>query len=121
VLVIRYLQRKYKKLSEKAIRKSATSITIEKLILIQYILYFFKRQFSAWGYFHPSCLWTKEDEAYFRKLFPKKDFEEPAIVVYYNPQAITYYHNKIFRLSKGRPPIYEHEIKRQLIEWNDWN
>jgi hypothetical protein len=24
-------------------------------------------------------------------------------------------------LSKQRPPIYEREIKKQLIKWKDWN
>ena len=59
---------------------------------------------------------------YFRKLFPQKEcFEELDIVVWYNPEAVTYYHNKIWELSKQRPPIYEKEIKNQLIKWKDWN
>ena len=86
------------------------------------MLYFFKTQFNAWGYFHPDCVWSKQDEEYFRKLFPQKDdFEELDIVVWHNPEAVTYYHNEIYRLNQGRATRYSEEIKRQLIEWKRWN
>jgi hypothetical protein len=91
------------------------------LKLIQSVLYFFKCQFKAWGYFHPDCTWSEKDEIYFRKLFPQKDFEELDTVVWYNPEAVTYYHNKIWELSKQRPPIYSSSIKNQLIKWKTWN
>jgi hypothetical protein len=121
VLIIKYLQKRYKNITVKN-RYNQTSQIISKLILIQSILYYLKTQFEAWGYFHPSCVWTEDDEQYFRKLFPQKeDFEELPLVVYQNPEAITYYHNKIFTLSKEKPPIYEREIKKQLIEWKKWN
>ena len=120
VLLVRYLQGRYKSISIKN-RYNQTNQVLTKLKLIQSILYYFKSQFSAWGYFHPSCVWSEKDEAYFRKLFPQKDFEELDIVVWHNPNAITYYHNKIYKLSKSCPPIYEIEIKKQLIEWEDWN
>lgn len=121
VLIVKYLQKRYKSISIKN-RYNQSNQVLSKLKLIQAILYYFKSQFSAWGYFHPSCAWSEKDEKYFRKLFPQKeDFEELDIVVWYNPQAVTYYHNKIFELSKQRPPIYEREIKKQLIKWKDWN
>jgi len=47
--------------------------------------------------------------------------EESNIVVWHNPEAVTYYHNKIWDLSKECPPIYEREIKKQLIKWGNWN
>jgi hypothetical protein len=121
VLIVKFLQKRYKSISIKN-RYNQTNQVLSKLILIQAILYFFKSQFSAWGYFHPDCAWSKKDERYFRKLFPQKeDFEELNIVVCHNPEAVTYYHNKIYELSKKHPPIYEIEIKKQLIKWKDWN
>lgn len=120
ILIVKFLQKRYKAISTK---KSSRNLSqkINKLILIQSILYFFKEHFRAWGYFHPSCLWSAKDEKKFRKLFPQKDFEELDIVIWHNPEAVTYYHNKIYKLSKECPPIYEKDIKKQLIKWNDWN
>ncbi len=51
----------------------------------------------------------------------KKDFEELELVIEHNPEAVTYYKNKIFKLTKERPPYYAIEIKNQLIKWNCWN
>jgi hypothetical protein len=90
-------------------------------MLIQSILYYFKQQFRAWGYFHPDCGWSKIDEKRFRKLFPFKDHYEIDLVTHYNPEAVTYYKNKIYKLTKGASPCYEKEIRKQLIEWKDWN
>lgn len=119
--MVKYLQKRYKSISIKN-RSNQSNQVLSKLKLIQAILYYFKSEFSAWGYFHPSCVWSVKDEKYFRKLFPQKeDFKELDIVVWYNPEAVTYYHNKIWELSKKQPPIYEDEIKKQLIKWRDWN
>ena len=121
VLIVKYLQKRYKSISVKN-RYNQSNQVLSKLKLIQALLYYFKSQFNAWGYFHPSCGWSEKDEKYFRKLFPnKEDFEELDIVVWHNPEAVTYYHNKIWELSKQRPPIYAKEIKKQLIKWKDWN
>lgn len=120
VLLIKYLQKRYKSISIKN-RYNQTNQILAKLKLIQAILYFFKSNFHAWGYFHPDCTWSDKDEKYFRKIFPQKDFEELDIVVWHNPEAVTYYQNKIWELSKERPPIYEAEIKKQLIKWKNWN
>jgi hypothetical protein len=121
VLIVKYLQKRYKTITVRNTNNQSNQV-ISKLILIQSILYYFKSQFKAYGYFHPSCVWSKKDEQFFRKLFPKKDdFEEFKIVVWHNPEAVMYYHNEIWNLSKQKPPIYEKEIKKQLIEWKDWN
>lgn len=121
ILFVKYLQRRYKTISVKNKYNQSNKI-IDKLILIQSILYYFKRQFSAWGYFHPSCTWSEKDEKYFRKIFPQKDdFEELEIVVWHNPEAVTYYHNMIFVLEKEKSFDYSKEIKEQLIKWKDWN
>jgi len=120
VLIVKYLQKRYKSISLKN-RHNQTNQVLLKLRLIQSILYYFKGQFSAWGYFHPSCVWPEKDEKNFSKLFPKKDFEELDLVVWHNPEAVTYYQNKIYELSNRRPPNYEKEIKKQLILWDKWN
>lgn len=120
ILIIKHLQKRYKSLSIRHKHNQSNQI-ISKLVLIQSILYYFKSQFSAWGYFHPSCLWSNKDEKYFRKLFPQKDFEELNLVIWHNPHAVTYYHNKIWKLSNQTPPLYEREIKKQLIKWKNWN
>lgn len=117
VILVRILQKRYKKYSGQCSSGKNTS----RLILIQSILYYFKRQFSAWGYFHPSCIWTEKDERKFRKLFPEKDFKENTVVVWYNPEAVTYYHNKIFQLAKGKSTDYKKEIEKQLKDWKNWN
>ena len=76
VLIVKYLQKRYKSISIKN-RYNQSNQVLSKLKLIQAILYYFKSQFSACGYFHPSCVWSEKDEIYFRKLFPQKeDFEE---------------------------------------------
>lgn len=120
ILLIKYLQRRYKSISINSSTRQSNQV-LTKLKLIQHVLYYFKCQFQAWGYFHEDCVWSGKDEAEFRKLFPKKDFKELEIVVWHNPEAVTYYHNKIWDLSKQRPPNYAREIRKQLIEWKDWN
>jgi len=121
IVLIRYLQRRYKKITIRH-RYNQTNQILSKLRLIQWVLHYFKSQFEAWGYFHPTCVWTDKDEDYFRKIFPQKeDFEELTTVVWHNPAAVTYYHNKIFKLNGNRSTIYEGEIKKQLKKWNEWN
>lgn len=120
IVIIKQLQKKYKAITNKN-RYNQTNQVLAKLRLIQSVLYYFKNQFSAWGFFHPDCVWTEKDEIYFRKLFPEKNFEELETIIWYNPEAIPYYHNKIWNLTDGKPPIYSIEIEKQLKEWNDWN
>ena len=120
ILLVRILQKKYKSVTIKN-RNNHTNRNINKLILIQSVLYYFKGEFRAWGYFHPDCIWTDKDERFFRWLFPDRNFEEWDLVVWYKPEAVTYYHNKIFTLTKGKTPLYHQEIKKQLVKWGDWN
>ena len=67
IIIIKYLQKRYKSISLQN-RYSQTNQVLNKLILIQSILYYFKKQFRVWGYFHLSCNWSLEDEIYFKKL-----------------------------------------------------
>ena len=120
--MVRYLQWRYKRLTIRNKGWDHNSQVINKLKLIQHILYYFKGQYNAWGYFHPDCIWTKRDDIFFKWLFPqKKGFKEIDTVVNHNPEAITYYHNKIFMLMDKKPPKYAEEIEKQLIKWKNWN
>jgi hypothetical protein len=121
IILIKYLQKRYKKITIDNYHNQNNQV-LAKLKLIQAILFYFKSQFHAWGYFQLGCTWSDKKEEEFIKLFPQKDeFRELPIIVWHNPQAVTYYQNKIFKLTKGNSPCYEREIKKQLIEWKDWN
>ena len=121
IILVKYLQKKYKSITLKNQTKQTNQV-LNTLILIQSILYYFKRQFHAWGYFHPDCIWSEKDEKEYNKLFPEKeDFKELDIVVWHNPEAVTYYHNKIYKLNKNQSLQYELEIKQQLKNWKKWN
>jgi len=118
ILIVRYFQRRYKIITIKN-RYNQTNQVINKLILIQSILYYFHNQYSAWGYFHPSCVWSENDDKFFNWLFPPKDdFDELNIVVYHNPEAVTYYRNKVY--NRVGDVNYKKEIKKQLTHWNKW-
>ena len=45
--------------------------------------------------------------------------EEIEIVVWNNPEAVTYYHNKIYQLTGGADIDYEKEIIDQFKEWEE--
>lgn len=119
ILLIKYLQKKYKSITLKN-RHNRSNQVLNKLKLIQSILYYLKLEFQCYGYFHPDCCWSDTDEVFFRKLFPEKDFEELDIVIWHNPHAVRYYMNKIYKLTNATCG-YEREIKKQLIEWKEWN
>lgn len=118
IILVKYLQRRYR-MATKRNYHNRTNQVLARLILIQSILYYFKRQFHAWGYFHYGSSWPDKDEKFYRWLFPVKDFEEIDIVVWYNPSAVAYYQNKIY-LQRGKSPNYEKEIKEHLLKWNEW-
>tara|TARA_R110000851_G_scaffold63075_6_gene144419 strand:- start:438 stop:827 length:390 start_codon:yes stop_codon:yes gene_type:complete len=120
ILLVKHLQRKYKRITVNN-SSNQTNQILCTLQLIQSKLYYYKRQFSAWGYFHPSCVWSEKDELFFKKLFPVKDFEELEIVIWHNPEAVTYYHNKIYKLRKENNTNYTSEIETQLRNWKKWN
>lgn len=123
VLLIKFLQRKYKKSTISEYTNRTTNVT-PTLVLIQNILYFFKQHFSAWGYFHPSCVWSENDEKYYRNLFPEINFIEHDSVIRMKPEAVTYYQNKIFLLNKIKSDKQINmgkEIEMQLKKWKQWN
>lgn len=117
---IKYLQKRYKAITVKNINHNQSNQVLAELMLIQSKLYYYKRQFSAWGMFHYDCTWSPEDQVYFDKLFPEIDFKEIDIVIWHKPEAVTYYRNEIYLLSKGISADSQTIIKH-LKKWKDHN
>jgi hypothetical protein len=115
---VRYLQARYKSISLEN-RYNQTNQVLATLELLQAKLAYYKSQFHAWGYYHPSCVWSPRDEKFFRKLFPEIDFEELETVVWNNPAAVTFYRNLIYQ-QRGSSPSSK-EIIDQLKKWEDHN
>lgn len=113
IKLVNYLHNKFIELNDKYKYKQSNQ-NISKIILIQDILYYLETQFSSWGYFHPECSWTIEDEIEFRKLFPTKKFPEIDEVTYHNHHAITFYHNQI------KNDNIRQEIEKDLRKWQSW-
>lgn len=120
ILYVIYLRKKYKRLTIKW-EYNQSNQHLATLQLLQAKIHYFHSQFLPWGYYHPSCVTTSGDgyDEFLEWLFPPKDFDELEIVAWHNPEAVTYYHNKIYTLMGGISPKYDKEIKKQLIKWND--
>lgn len=120
IIHIRIIQYRYKHISvnNPGNQNSQLCSTLE---LLQAKEYYYETQFSAWGRFHPSFSFSGNQMyrhlKFMNWLFPEKDFKEWDLVIWQNPRAVTYYHNKIWDLSKQRPPIYEIAIPEQLKNW----
>ena len=99
ILHVKWIQYRYKQITENNIHFNHTNQVLSKLSLLQSKIYYYKSEFHAWGFYHPSCVWTYKDEIFHNWLFPLIDFEEIEIVVWNNPEAVTYYHNKIYQLT----------------------
>jgi len=123
ILYIRWVQYRYEKITVENYYNRSNS-NIHKLQLLQSIEYYYEREFDAWGKYHPSFEFSRRELKKHRKfmnwLFPRKKFKEWEVVIWHNPRAITYYHNKIFILLKGKTPFYENEIVEQLSKWRDF-
>ena len=120
IIHIRIIQYRYKKLTTSNYYRRSNVVTFS-LILLQMKEYYYKTQFSAWGKFHPSFGFSNKQMVrhykYMNWLFPEKDFEEFDTVIYHKPEAVTFYHNQIYTLSKGKPPMYAVEIPKQIKKW----
>lgn len=122
ILYVRYIQWRYKSITVNNYGNQ-TNQHITELQLLQAKEYYYKNSFQAWGRFHPSFSFTDIQLNRHRKfinwLFPLKSFKEWDIVVWYKPEAVTYYHNRIFYLNKQNSPIYAAEIIQQLKKWKE--
>lgn len=121
ILHVRWIQYRYKKITLSA-QCQHTNQNIAVLQLLQAKEYYYKQQFSPWGKYTPRYAFSdaehKKHKAFMKWLFPDKDFEEWDILVEHHPEAITYYQNKIFGLSKGVTPRHYYDIIHQLKQWN---
>lgn len=113
ILYIIYLRKRYKALTLSDRQGSQQLYTLR---LLQAKIYYYHKQMSPWGYYHPSCASGKEQEKFMAWLFPPKDYDELELLTWSNPEAVTYYHNKIYH-KQGSVP-YNTQIKKQLIKWN---
>ena len=120
IIHIRIIQYRYKKITTENYTQQSNS-NLAKLKLLQAKEYYYECQFSAWGKFHPSFSFRGNEYdkhiKYMNWLFPEKDFKQWDIVVWHNPRAVTYYHNKIYHLQKGVGCMYDVEILKQIKEW----
>jgi hypothetical protein len=115
ILIVRYVQYRYKKIS---LLKSYNSSNINKLILLQAIEEYFKKEFQAWGFFHRSCVVNSSYHNYIKRIFPDKNFEENDIVICHKYDAITFYKNMIYNLNGGAAINYKSAILNQLKKWD---
>lgn len=117
ILRIRLIQYRYKKITINN-PHGHTNRNISVLILLQAKERYYNEQFSAWGKYHPEFSFSggqmRRHIKFMNWLFPEKDFKEWEIVVWRKSEAITYYQNLIYKLSKGVTPIYEIDILRQI-------
>jgi len=120
IIHIRIIQYRYKKITIEN-QDNQSNSNIQKLILLQSKEYYYERQFDSWGKFHPNFSYSnkglKSHIKFMNWLFPQKDFREWGIIIWYNPKAVTYYHNKIYNLQNGVSPLYEVEIPKQIKKW----
>jgi hypothetical protein len=120
IIHIRIIQYRYKKITTQNYSNRVNQ-NIAILQLLQAKEYYYKRQFDAWGKFHPKFSFSNDEYkkhiTFIDWLFPEKNFKEWDIVIWHKPEAVTYYHNKIFNLSKHAHTCYEKEIPKQIKKW----
>lgn len=114
IVLIKLLQYKYHKLTKKMTYNN-TNQNISKIILLKHLLYYFKRQFQCWGYFHYDCTWSEKDKRFYNWLFPIILYKQNDFALNHDPEAVTYYHNRLYTLGHcGGYEIYAIGIKDYL-------
>jgi len=120
IIHIRIIQYRYKKITLGNCGNHTNS-NIAKLKLLQAKEYYYHCQFSPNGKYLARFAFSnaeyKAHLIFMNWLFPIKDFKEWEIVIWHNPEAITYYQNKIFNLQKGVSTSFENEITAQILKW----
>ena len=83
--------------------------------------YYYRSQFDSWGKYHFKFSYSRDEYIrhlrFLNWLFPEKDFKQWDVVVWHNPEAVTYYHNLIFELAHGKVPHWRLEILNQIKKW----
>ena len=122
VFKIRFIQRKYKRLTIKA-KRGLTSSYDSHLILLQSKEFYYKTNFTSWGRFCPKFGYDPKEWkfsiVFTNWLFPLKEYDEASHVVAYSQEAITWYHNELFYAKRPFDfDFHTQAIKKQLKTWN---
>ena len=117
ILYVIYLRYNYKRLTIKW-QYNQSNQHLAVLRLLQAKIHYFHSQFSPWGYYHPSCVYTNKHERFIDWLFPQRDYKELELLVWSNPKAVTWYHNYIYNSNKKVSIHYASSIEKQLKKWN---
>lgn len=96
-----------------------TNMVLNELKYIQYKLFYYKSLLSPYGVYHKSCGWSDEKQKELNSLFSEKDYEPIDIVLWYHPEAVTYYRNRIYYLENNdrRKKL---SLIDQLKQWNNY-
>jgi len=117
ILYVIYLRGRFKRLNIKW-EYSQSNQHLAILKLLQAKIFYFYTQFNPWGYYHPSCTYGDRYVGFIKWLFPPKDYRVIELVNWHNPEAVTYYHNMIYK-KYGAGVDYDEEITKQLKKWGD--
>lgn len=121
VIKIRILQWRLKRVIVNNYDKQSNE-KLNKAKRFQFLEYCREQQFKSWGKYHKRfCYDNKQSKKHSEAmswLFPIKDYEMWDIVVWYNPRAVTFYHNKIYRYEPHLS--YHTQINNQLSKWRTY-
>lgn len=121
ILHLRYIQWKYKYITINN-NGNQTSSNLARLGILQAWEEYYKKQFDSWGKYHYRFSYedktNKIHKDNMKWLFPEKNFKEWDIIIWHCYEAVTYYHNKIYRLNNDVSTHYSTDIKKQIKEWN---
>lgn len=107
IIHLRYIQRKYYRITVKNIASNQSNQVLNDLRLLQSKEHYYYESFSAWGKYHPSCVWTHKDAEFFKWLFPKKNFKQIDLVLLEHQEGVVVYTNIIWDLiNKGKKMPY---------------
>ena len=116
IVLIKLLQFIYKRKTI-AMKYKMSNQNIAKILLLKHLLYYYKQQFHAYGYYHPSCDYNDKYNKFYKWLFPTINYKENYIAINHNPEAITYYHNTLYSKGiKGGYNYHANEIEKFLIK-----
>lgn len=120
ILRIRWIQNRYKYITLNSAGRHSNQVLAD-LRLLQAREGYYKDSFESWGKYHPDFSYSQGEYAkhlqFMDWLFPEKDFEEIDIVIWYKPEAIAYYHNRIYKLNGDRGTLHHYEILKQIKKW----
>ena len=116
IVLIKLLQWIYKRKTI-SMEYEMSNRNIAKIVFLKHLLYYYKQQFHAYGYYHISCTWSNKYDNFYKWLFPIINYKENYFAINHNPEAITYYHNQLYNKGiKGGYNYHADKIKKFLID-----